>query len=79
MLTKETLDKIRAKSENTPQKSLRHHAQETGISKLSKVKVMKQGTSTYLNGMECVFVFRKIIFSISYNTGKLILFLCSST
>jgi hypothetical protein len=41
VLTEEKLDKIRARSEHTPQKSLRRLAQETGISKSSAVKATK--------------------------------------
>jgi hypothetical protein len=42
VITEEKVDKIRARLEHTPQKSLRHLAQETGILKSSSAKVMKR-------------------------------------
>jgi hypothetical protein len=41
VLTKEKLDEIKARLEHTPQKSLRHLAEETGISKSSAAKATK--------------------------------------
>jgi hypothetical protein len=72
VLTEEKLDEIRARLEYTPQKSW-----DTLNKRLASQNLW---ISTYLNGIESVCVCRDIIFSISYNIGKLILlFLWSDT